>query len=62
MFRWQDKQAALVSASVRVVPWADEAEQQICRLALSACELATDVRNLGAGLLQAPGTDSKRYV
>jgi len=31
-------------ASVRAVPWADEAEQQLSRLGLSACELAADFR------------------
>ena len=37
-------------ASVRVVPWADEAEQQLSRLAPSGCELCADVRIFGAGL------------
>ena len=37
-------------ASVRAVAWAHEAEQQLSRLALSACELSADVRILGAGL------------
>ena len=35
---------------MRTVPWADEAEQQLSRLALSACELSADVRIFGAGL------------
>ena len=35
-------------ASVRAVPWADEAEQQLSRLPLSACELSADVRIFGA--------------
>jgi len=41
---------------------ADEAEQQLSRLALSACELSADVRIFEAGLPEAPGTDSQRYV
>jgi len=49
-------------ASVRAVPWEDEAEQQLCRLALSACELYADFRILGAGLPQTPGKDPKTYV
>jgi len=40
--------------SVRAVPWADEAEKQLSRLALSACELSTDVRILEEGLLVPP--------
>jgi len=43
------------------VPWADDAKQQLSRLALSGCELSADVRILGAGLLQAPSTDPQRY-
>jgi len=31
-------------ASLRAVPWADEAEQQLSRLALPDCELYADVR------------------
>jgi len=49
-------------ASVRAVPWADEAEQQLSRLALSACELSADVRIFKAGLPEAPGTDPLTYV
>ena len=49
-------------ASVRAVPWADEAEQQLSRLALSAYELSADVRIFGAGLPEAPSTDLQRYV
>jgi len=49
-------------ASVRAVPWEDEAEQQLSRLALSACELSADVRIFKAGLLEAPCTDHLRYV
>ena len=44
-------------ASVRAVPWADEAEQHLYRLAFSACELSANVRILGAGLPETPGTD-----
>jgi len=51
-----------VCASVRAVPWADEAEQQLSRLAPSACELSADVRILGAGLPEAPGTDPQSYI
>jgi len=36
---------------------ADEAEQQLSRLAPSGCELSGDVRIFGAGLLEAPGRD-----
>jgi len=36
------------------VPWADEAEQQLSRLALSACELSADVHYFGGGLTEAP--------
>ena len=43
-------------ASVREVPWADEAKQQLCRQSLSGCELSADVRILGAGLPDVPGT------
>jgi len=49
-------------ASVRVVPWADEAEQQLSRLALSGCELSADVRIFRAGLPEAPCTDAQIYV
>jgi len=48
-------------AYVRAVPWADEAEQQLSRLALSACDLYADVRILLAGLPQAPSKDPKTY-
>jgi len=41
-------------ASVRAVPWADEAEQQLSRLALSGCELSADVRMFRVGLSGAP--------
>ena len=46
-------------SSVRAVPWADEAEQQFSRLALSACELSADVRILGAGQPEAPCSEPK---
>jgi len=49
-------------ASVRAVPWADEAEQQLSRLDPSACQLSADVRMFGQGLPQAPGTDPISYV
>ena len=49
-------------ASVLAVPCADEAEQQLSRLALSAFELSADVRIFRAGLLEAPGTDHLIYV
>jgi len=51
-----------LSASVQALPWADEAEQQLCRLALSACELSADVRILGAGMPEAPGTEAQIHV
>jgi len=47
---------------MRAVPWADEAEQLLSRLALSACELSADVRILGAGLPEDPGTELHSYV
>ena len=43
-------------ASVRAVPWADEAEQQLSRLAPSPCQLSADVRIFGAGLPEVPST------
>jgi len=49
-------------ASVRAVPWADEAEQQLSRLVLSACELSADIRIFGAGLPKALGKDHLKYV
>ena len=49
-------------ASVRAVPGADEAEQQLSRLALSACQLPEDVRIFGAGMPEAPGTDHLRNI
>jgi len=39
------------------VPWADEAEQQLSRLAPSGYELSADVRIFGAGLPEALGMD-----
>jgi len=42
-------------AYVRAVPWADEAEQQLSRLAPSACQLFADVRIFGAGLRKETG-------
>jgi len=41
-------------ASVRAVPWADEAEQQLCRIDPSGCKLPADVRIFAAGLPEAP--------
>jgi len=49
-------------ATVRAVPWADEAEQQLSRLALSACELSADIRIFRAGLPEAHGSDHLIYV
>ena len=49
-------------ASVRAVPWADEAEQQLSKLSISSCELPADVRIVGAGLTKAPSTDTQIYV
>ena len=46
-----------ICAYVRAVPWADEAEQKLSRLALSGCEQSADVRIFGAGLLKEPGRD-----
>ena len=45
-------------ASVRSVPWADEAEQQLSRLAPSGCQLSADVRILRAWLRKEPGRDT----
>ena len=58
------RQASSLSlcASVRAVPWADEAEQQLSRLALSACELSADFCILGARLPETPCTDHLIYV
>jgi len=44
-------------ASVRAVPWADEAEQQLSGLAPSGCKLFADVHVFGAGLQKEPGRD-----
>jgi len=49
-------------ASVRAVPWADEAEQQLSRPAPSGCQLSADVGIFGAGLPKAPGKDPLGYV
>jgi len=49
-------------ATLRAVPWADEAEQQLSSLALYACDLSADVRIFRAGLLEAPGKDHLRYI
>jgi len=47
-------------ASVRAVPWADEAEQQLSRLDLSACKLSADVHIFGEGLPEAHVTDYRK--
>jgi len=44
-------------ASVRAVPWADEAEQQLSRLAPSGCQLSADIRIFKAGLPETPDKD-----
>jgi len=44
-------------ASARAVPSADEAEQQLCQLAVSGCDLSADVCILGAGLPETPVMD-----
>jgi len=49
-------------AFVRAVPWADEAEQQLSRLALSACKLSADVHIFGEGLPEATFTDPQSYI
>jgi len=49
-------------ASVRAVAWADEAEQQLSRLALSGCQISADVRIFRAGLPEPPCTNPRRYV
>ena len=46
-------------ASVRAVPWADEAEQQLSKLALSGCELSGDVRFFGVELRKEPRRDPR---
>jgi len=43
---------------MQTVPWADEAEQQLSRLAHSDCQLSADVRSFGAGLRKEPGCDT----
>jgi len=49
-------------ASMRAVPWADEAEQQLSSLALSAYDIFADVRIFRAGLPEFPCTDPHIYV
>jgi len=51
-----------ICASLRAVPWAVEAEQQLSRLAPSVCDLSAEVRIFSAGLSEALGTDHRRYV
>ena len=54
------RQASSLSlcGSVRAVPWADEAEQQLSRLFPSGCELSADVPIFGVGLLEVPDRDA----
>ena len=47
---------------MQAVPCADEAEKQLSRLALSACELSADVLIFGAGLPEIPCTGHIIYV
>jgi len=49
-------------ASLRPVPWADEAEQQLSRLAPSGSQLSADVRIFGVGLPDDPKKDPLSYV
>jgi len=49
-------------ASVQAVPLPDEAEQQLSRLALSACELSADIQFFRAGLPEMAGTVHLSYV
>jgi len=51
-----------LSGSVRTVPWADDAEQQLSRLAISGFELSADVPIFRAGLSEAPCADPQSYV
>jgi len=44
---------------VQAVPWADEAEQQLSKLAFSSCELSAEVQVLGAGRPEESGIDTK---
>ena len=48
-------------SSVQAVPWADEAEQQLSRLALSACKLSADVSIFRAWLPETTCTDHLSY-
>jgi len=48
-------------ASVREVPWADEAEQQLSRLALSGCQLSADIRIFTAVLSIVSDKEPERY-
>ena len=53
------RQASIPSlcASVRALPWADETEQELPRLAPSDCELSADVHILRARLRKKPNRD-----
>jgi len=48
----------ILCASAQVVPWADEAEKPLSRLAPSGCQLSADVPTFGAGLGKEPGWDT----
>ena len=50
-----------VCASVRAVPWADEAEKQLSRLPPSGCNLSADFHIFGAVLPESPGKDTLSY-
>jgi len=45
-----------LSATLRAVPWADEAEQKLSWLDPSGWELSGDIRIFGAGLLEETGS------
>jgi len=49
-------------ASLRAVPWADAAEQQLSSLAPSGCKLSADVHIFAPGLPQALGTEPLSYI
>jgi len=49
-------------ASVRAVPWADKVEQQLSRLAPSACQLSADFRFFRAELLESTCVDHQSYT
>jgi len=47
---------------MREITWSDEAEQQLSRIAPSACDISEHVHILGAGLLEVLGMDPLSYV